>query len=140
MFSALGKFVIIAVSLPSSYLPFLPSSPTPHFHRTRAWETTHYINPIFPNPILSSFWAAESVDWAFFFSGDILMYWHFWHLWKLVPRSSQELLLQVSLNETEKCLYFQIIIEPNVKLISTHFNNIWRKMHWTKLKLKILKI
>ena len=138
MFSVLGNFVIIAVSLPSSYLPFLPSSPTPHFHRLEL-EKQHIISTPSSQPH-SLLTLGRRVCWlGIFFYGDILMYWHFWHLWKLVPRSSQELLLQVSLNETEKCLYFQITIEPNVKLISTHFN-IWRKMHWTKLNLKILKI
>ena len=128
-------------SFPSFLLSFLPSffSPVPHFHRLEL-EKQHIISTPTsqPHSLLTS---GRTVCWlGIFFSGDILIYWHFWHLWKLVPRSSQELLLQVSLNEIEKCLYFQIIIEPNVKLISTHFNNIWRKMHWTKLKLKILKI
>ena len=135
MFSALGKFVIIAVSLLSSYLSILPSFP-PHFHRI-GLEKQHIIST--PSSQSHSLLTSGCrVCWLgiFFSSGDILIYWHFWYFWELVPRRSQELLLQVSLKETEKCLYFQIINHRTK--CKTHFYSLWQYLEKNVLdKIKV---
>ena len=60
IFSALGKFVIIVVSLPSSFLP----SFFPLLFTVQGLRNNTLYQPHLPNPILSLLQATESIDQA----------------------------------------------------------------------------